>query len=404
MKSLWLFVAKSFHSILASAHRPPSFLGVFVMKPIRKLIRSPRRKGFTLIELLVVISIIATLVALIAPAVQSARNAARKLECQNNLKNIALATHAFATSNNGRVPYLVNTHGTNGGTTAPVGPQIQWGWVVDLFPFMDNAALYRRIDGFSSAAVPPAAGSMPLDGTGGGTNPVPVIKVLTCPVDSVNASQPGGLSYVANAGYMRGSDWANSTNHSGGRIDWNNNGTLTVADDGQIAHSTGIFWRYDDGGPRVTLDSITEGDGQTNTFLFSENIQALKWFDGSTAGGNPNVGTGGLAFGIPATVAGATTSDTVSYFVSNTAGIATPLALINAPILGTATPTNITGSAALGTVPRPSSNHTGSFNMAFSDGRVSAVGVNINSRVYCSQLTPNGQRLGQSASDDLTAQ
>ncbi len=374
------------------------------MKLARKLIRSPRRAGFTLIELLVVISIIATLVALIAPAVQSARNAARKLECQNNLKNIALATHAFATSNNGRVPYLVNTHGTNGGATAPTGPQIQWGWVVELFPYMDNAALFRRIDSFSSAAVPPAAGSMPLDGTGGGTNSVPIIKVLTCPVDTVNATQPGGLSYVANAGYMRGSDWANSTNHSGGRIDWNNNGTLTVADDGQIAHATGIFWRFDDGGPRGTLDSIAEGDGQTNTYLFSENVQALKWFDGTTtAGGNPNVGTGGLAFGIPATIAGATTSDTMNYFISNSAGITNPLALIPAPILGAAAPTNITGAAGVGTVPRPSSNHTGIFNMAFADGRVLAVGININSRVYCSQITPNGQRIGQSASDDLSS-
>lgn len=364
------------------------------MKLTHTLARSPRRSGFTLIELLVVISIIATLVALVAPAVQSARNAARKLECQNNLKQLALGTMSFAGANNGRVPYLVNTHGVTNTNVA-----VSWGWVVDLFPYLDSAALYRRIDSFSTALVPPAAYSMPFDGTTIGTNPLPVIKVLTCPVDIVNAGQPGGLSYVGNGGYMLGNDWTpNGVLHDGSRINWNNTAPTSVADDGTISHATGVFWR-NDGGPRITLDFISEGDGQTNTYLITENLQALRWFDpNASAGGNPNLGTGGLAFGIAATVGATTTADSALIFQS--LGGVTPLALRVAPALGNAVPNYLVATATAGAAPRPSSNHTGICNMAFADGRVEAMNVAINTRVYASQMTPNGQRLGQAASDN----
>ena len=84
-----------------------------------QLTPKPARRGFTLIELLVVISIIATLMALILPAIQQARAAARTVECKNNLKNIALAAHNFASSRKTFPPLGVyNTVPSSAGTVA----------------------------------------------------------------------------------------------------------------------------------------------------------------------------------------------------------------------------------------------------------------------------------------------
>jgi len=87
------------------------------------------RKAFTLIELLVVIAIIAVLIALLLPAVQQAREAARRTQCKNNLKQIGLSMHNYNDVHN---------------TLPGIGLQNGWGhhWAVSLLPFADQAALY----------------------------------------------------------------------------------------------------------------------------------------------------------------------------------------------------------------------------------------------------------------------
>ncbi len=95
------------------------------------------RKAFTLIELLVVIAIIATLVAILLPAVQQAREAARRSTCKNNLKQIGLAIHNYHDVYNVFPPGALDLNPTIGGTQTGV-----WSWGVFILPFVEQPAIY----------------------------------------------------------------------------------------------------------------------------------------------------------------------------------------------------------------------------------------------------------------------
>ncbi|MDB5349008.1 MAG: putative major pilin subunit [Planctomycetota bacterium] len=101
----------------------------------------PQRRAFTLIELLVVIAIIGVLIALLLPAVQAAREAARRIQCTNNLKQLGLALHNYESTNGAMPPPYVQT-GT--GTT------ISWsnGWSVHgrILPYMEQGTVYNAMN------------------------------------------------------------------------------------------------------------------------------------------------------------------------------------------------------------------------------------------------------------------
>jgi prepilin-type N-terminal cleavage/methylation domain-containing protein/prepilin-type processing-associated H-X9-DG protein len=101
----------------------------------------PPRRGFTLVELLVVIAIIGVLVALLLPAVQAAREAARRTQCSNNLKQIGLAFH--------------NIHDTQGRFSPLGGANVNgaWGWPVALLPYLEQDNMFKAIGSPDIASV-----------------------------------------------------------------------------------------------------------------------------------------------------------------------------------------------------------------------------------------------------------
>ena len=101
---------------------------------------SCRRRGFTLIELLVVIAIIAILIALLLPAVQQAREAARRTQCRNHLKQIGLACHNYHDAHK-VFPYGSNDNWGYG----DVPFRCAWNWRVFILPYIDQAPLYNQI-------------------------------------------------------------------------------------------------------------------------------------------------------------------------------------------------------------------------------------------------------------------
>ncbi len=96
-----------------------------------------RRPGFTLVELLVVIAIIGVLVGLLLPAVQAAREAARRMQCSNNFKQLGLALHNYESAT-GRLP--------SGWVSKAANGDPGWGWAAALLPYMEGSNVHSQID------------------------------------------------------------------------------------------------------------------------------------------------------------------------------------------------------------------------------------------------------------------
>ncbi len=162
------------------------------------------RRGFTLIELLVVIAIIGVLVGLLLPAVQQAREAARRSSCGNKLKQQGLAAHNYADKHACRGDNVlpaalgVDARGADStlDKTAEIGSTAVWSHIVKILPYGEENNLYNAIGGNGSYVVP-GTGSTAANNATSGTNTVEV-DWLICP--SFVGTTAGQSVYKANVG------------------------------------------------------------------------------------------------------------------------------------------------------------------------------------------------------------
>lgn len=229
-------------------------------------VRTSRKKGFTLIELLVVIAIIAILIALLLPAVQQAREAARRTQCKNHLKQLGLALHnyhdVFGSLPGNEVACRSNTAYRD---TCWEGMSA----MVAILPYMDQAPLYNQINPNEY-----------WNSTGGANNRQhtnTIISTFMCPSDPMAGKRPQGnagpTSYAFNMGPTTRWDNGNRgpgpfTRESSTKIDDAKDGTSNtlMMSERQIGNNTGkrdLTWRVSTAGsmgsnPRILTTSQTD--------------------------------------------------------------------------------------------------------------------------------------------------
>ncbi|MDO4629194.1 MAG: DUF1559 domain-containing protein [Planctomycetia bacterium] len=246
------------------------------------------KKGFTLVELLVVIAIIGMLVGLLLPAVQQARGAARRMQCQNQIKQIALACHNHEAAHQELPPGVDGTdyYGAPSGNPDRTGKgslrgQGSYGLFANILPYIDQMALYQQID-FDYAAREyqqgskknTAAGKLLMD---------TIISAYICPdysqekVGKISGNFYGAVATYAGCAGVKWKSSDASNKPSGDKNKYPVTTDVEQCDEGSIARNGMFFW-----GGSVKLKQVK--DGLSNTFMLLEtspsaaiNLKGYRW-------------------------------------------------------------------------------------------------------------------------------
>ena len=355
------------------------------------------RGGFTLIELLVVISVIATLMALILPAIQSAREAARRTECLNHIRQVGLAVLQVTARQADQYPaagYFTKVTPPSSRCLPPspydtpldrVGGAAGTNWVVECLAELDRRDLFVR---WQRVIDPASTANLVLAQTH--------LSVLSCP-DDPSATGPGALSYVINMGYgdliqfqtrtqrLNSGDsfrWVDLHTPEVIMFDWNEDGQRPGSDencddpcrwqqpaDADLTKDTGISWPSLSGSTNSLRVSQVH-DGMDNTILIAENLNA------GSAGlfSDPEPRNCGFIYPV----------DRATAFGRNFPNPANPSGITGRP--------NADKNLGEGT-PLPSSEHSGIVNVTMASGAARSLSDSIDVAVYAQLITPRGSAL-----------